>query len=96
MPSYSEGFGLPAIEAMACSAPMLSSDRGSLPEVVGEAGIYFDPFDTNAIAEAIIEMVENTELRARLSANALARAKLFTWERAARLTLTHLEAMPRD
>jgi glycosyltransferase involved in cell wall biosynthesis len=95
MPSYSEGFGLPAIEAMACSAPMLSSDRGSLPEVVGDAGIYFDPFDTAAISEAIIEMVENDELRAHLSANALARAKLFTWERAARLTLAHLEAMPR-
>lgn len=95
MPSYSEGFGLPAIEAMACSAPMLSSDRGSLPEVVGDAGLYFDPFDTAAISEAIIEIVENSELRARLSANALARAKLFTWERAARMTLAHLEAMPR-
>jgi glycosyltransferase involved in cell wall biosynthesis len=95
MPSYSEGFGLPAIEAMACSAPVLSSDRGSLPEVVGDAGIYFDPFDTTAISEAIIEMVGNDELRARLSANALAQARLFTWERAARLTLSHLEAMPR-
>lgn len=95
MPSYSEGFGLPAIEAMACSAPMLSSDRGSLPEVVGDAGIYFDPFDPVAISDAIIEMVENKELRAKLSANALARAQLFTWENAARLALTHLEAMQR-
>lgn len=96
MPSYSEGFGLPAIEAMACSAPMLSSDRGSLPEVVGDAGIYFDPFDTTAIANAIIEIVENDELRAQLSAKALARAQLFTWERAARMTLQHLENMPRN
>lgn len=95
MPSYSEGFGLPAIEAMACSAPILSSDHGSLPEVVGNAGLYFDPFDTDAISDAIIEMVENDALRARLSANALARAKLFTWERAARMTLAHLEAMAR-
>jgi glycosyltransferase involved in cell wall biosynthesis len=95
MPSYSEGFGLPAIEAMACSAPVLSSDRGSLPEVVGDAGIYFDPFDSNAISEAIIEMVENDALRARLSANALEQARQFTWERAARMTLSHLEAMPR-
>jgi glycosyltransferase involved in cell wall biosynthesis len=95
MPSYTEGFGLPAVEAMACSAPVLSSDRGSLPEVVGDAGIYFDPFDTTAISEAIIEMVENDALRARLSVNALAQASLFSWERAARMTLAHLEAMPR-
>ncbi len=95
MPSYSEGFGLPAIEAMACAAPLLSSDRGSLPEVVGDAGLYFDPFDVTAIANAIIEMVKDDALRARLSANALARAPAFTWERAARMTLAHLEAMAR-
>ncbi|CAA0078915.1 Mannosylfructose-phosphate synthase [Halioglobus japonicus] len=91
MPSFSEGFGLPAIEAMACSAPVLSSDRGSLPEVVGDAGLYFDPFDTQDICKAIIEIVENAALRARLSANAVARSRAFTWERAARLTLRHLE-----
>ncbi len=96
MPSFSEGFGLPAIEAMACSAPVLASDRGSLPEVIGDAGIYFDPFDTEAIAAAIVEIVENAELRRRLSSNALARAREFTWERAARLTLKHLESMHRS
>jgi glycosyltransferase involved in cell wall biosynthesis len=95
MPSYSEGFGLPAIEAMACSAPVLASDRGSLPEVVGDAGIYFDPFDVEAISRAIVEMVENDALRAKLSSNALVRARTFTWQRAAQLTLTHLEAMSR-
>jgi len=95
MPSYSEGFGLPAIEAMACAAPVLASDRGSLPEVVGDAGIYFDPFDVDSISRALVEMVENDTLRARLSANALARAGSFTWQRAAQLTLTHLEAMSR-
>jgi len=95
MPSYSEGFGLPAIEAMACGAPVLSSDRGSLPEVVGDAGIYFDPFDVESISNALVEMVENSDLRSRLSAVAEERAKEFTWERAARLTLTHLEGMCR-
>jgi len=95
MPSFSEGFGLPAIEAMACGAPMLSSNRGSLPEVVGDAGVYFDPFDVQAISEAIVTMTGDAELRSRLSANAIARATGFTWERAARLTLTHLENLPR-
>lgn len=93
MPSYSEGFGLPAVEAMACAAPVLSSDRGALPEVVGDAGVYFDPFDAQSVASAIVAMGEDAELRSRLSSNALARARSFTWERAARLTLRHLEAL---
>jgi glycosyltransferase involved in cell wall biosynthesis len=95
MPSYSEGFGLPAIEAMACAAPVLASNCGSLPEVVGDAGVFFDPFNVDSISDAIIEIVENESLRAQLSVKALARAAGFTWERAAQLTLTHLEAMSR-
>jgi glycosyltransferase involved in cell wall biosynthesis len=95
MPSFSEGFGLPAVEAMACGVPVLSSDRGALPEVVADAGVYFNPFDANAIANAIVEMLENDALRAHLSENALARAQTFTWRRAARLTLRHLEDLLR-
>ena len=93
MPSYSEGFGLPAIEAMACGAPVLASDRGSLPEVVGDAGVYFDPFDAISISQAIVRMVESDTLRAQLSRNAVSRARNFTWQQAAQMTLTHLEAM---
>ena len=93
MPSYSEGFGLPAVEAMACSAPVLASNRGSLPEVVGDAGIYFDPLDVPAITQAIIEIGENDALRTQLSSIAVARARQFTWRRAAQLTLAHLERM---
>ncbi len=78
---------------MACGAPVLSSDRGSLPEVVGDAGLYFDPFDTESISEALIEMVENTSLREKLAHSAVNRAGQFTWERVARVTLQHLEAM---
>ena len=93
MPSYSEGFGLPAIEAMACGAPVLASNRGSLPEVVGDAGIYFDPFNIESISNAIIEMAENNRLRLELSSNALTRARTFTWQHSAQVTLSHLEAM---
>lgn len=95
MPSFSEGFGLPAIEAMACGAPVLSSTLGSLPEVVGEAGIYFDPHDSVQIADAIVQMTTDPQKRSELSALGLERAPLFTWERAARLALTHMENMPR-
>jgi glycosyltransferase involved in cell wall biosynthesis len=93
MPSFSEGFGLPAVEAMACSAPVLASNRGSLPEVVGDAGVYFDPFDVASITSAIIELGENDALRMQLSSAAVARAGQFTWRRAAELTLAHLEKM---
>jgi len=95
MPSYSEGFGLPAVEAMACATPVLSSNRGALPEVVAEGGLYFDPFDARSIATAIVSIVEDDALQSRLSINALSRAESFTWERAARLTIEHLEAMQR-
>ena len=78
---------------MACGAPVLSSDRGSLPEVVGDAGLYFDPFDIESISAALIEMVENTSLREQLAHSAMSRAGQFSWERVARLTLQHLEAM---
>jgi glycosyltransferase involved in cell wall biosynthesis len=95
MPSYSEGFGLPAVEAMACGSPVLSSTLGSLPEVVGDAGIYFDPFNIDEIATAITRMVSDEAGHARLSAIALERAPQFTWDNAARLVLTHIESMVR-
>ena len=53
LPSLLEGFGLPAVEAMACGTPVISSRAGSLPEVVGEAGVYFDPTDVGSMAGAI-------------------------------------------
>ncbi len=96
MPSYSEGFGLPAIEAMACGTPVLSSTLGSLPEVVGDAGLYFDPFDCNAISDAILRIVNDDELCDSLSRKSIARAREFTWERAAVMALDHLEKLPRS
>ena len=72
---------------MQCGVPVIVGDRTSLPEVVGDAGVLVDPFDVNALAAAIEKVVSEPALRARLSAQGLARAKLFDWRQTARQTL---------
>lgn len=84
-PSLWEGFGLPAVEAMQCGVPVIASRRGALPEVVGEAGLFFDPLDTDDIARAVLGFLEDPALRARLKEAAPLRARRFSWERAAEL-----------
>ncbi len=84
-PSLWEGFGLPAVEAMQCGLPVLASRRGSLPEVVGDAGLFFDPESPADIARCVLGFLEDAPLRARLRAAAPARAATFSWERAAEL-----------
>ena len=91
MPSLSEGFGLPAIEAMACGTPVLASNVGAVPEVVGDAGLYFDPTCPEQIASAIHRIASDAEDRAMLQRKALDRASRFTWTRAAELTYAVLE-----
>jgi glycosyltransferase involved in cell wall biosynthesis len=86
-PSYFEGFGLPPLEAMQCGVPVIVGDRTSLPEVVGDAAVLVDPFDVHALAGAIEKVVSDSDLRARLSVQGLARAKLFEWRETARQTL---------
>ncbi len=83
LPSLWEGFGLPALEAMACGTPVLASDRGSLPEVVGDAGLFFDPERTDRLAEAAIRLLTAPGLRDQLAGRALDRAGMFGWDRAA-------------
>src|SRR5207249_838025 len=80
-PSLYEGFGLPVLEAMACGTPVVTSNRSSLPEVVGDAGITIDPHDSEALADALVSLLEDHEARADLSSRGLARASAFTWER---------------
>jgi glycosyltransferase involved in cell wall biosynthesis len=85
-PSLYEGFGLPVLEAMACGAPVISSTASSLPEVAGDAGVLIDPNDIDALAGAIKQVARSPDLRAALSAQGMARASAFTWERMARQT----------
>jgi glycosyltransferase involved in cell wall biosynthesis len=86
-PSLMEGFGLPPVEAMACGIPILSSTAGSLPEVVGDAGLYFDPTDVEAMAEVLARFCDDPTGRDRLAERALRRAARFTWEASARALL---------
>jgi glycosyltransferase involved in cell wall biosynthesis len=91
-PSLYEGFGLPALEAMACGTPVLTSGCSSLPEVVGDAAQLVDPLNTEAIADGLARLANDEALRAALRERGLARAATFTWERTARETLEVLRA----
>ncbi len=83
LPSHYEGFGLTALEAMACGTPPVVSDRSSLPEVVGDAGLLVNPDDADSIAEALRRLLTDSKLRDTLRAAGLARARTFTWWRTA-------------
>jgi glycosyltransferase involved in cell wall biosynthesis len=86
-PSLMEGFGLPPVEAMACGTPVLYSRAGSLPEVVGDAGLSFDPNHVRAIAATIRTFFEGHNDRTTFAAKALARAQSFTWEKSVQAIL---------
>jgi glycosyltransferase involved in cell wall biosynthesis len=85
--SRHEGFGLPALEAMACGVPLIASDRSSLPEVVGDAAFALDPDDERQIGGSIIAALTQEELAADMRAKGLAQAAQFSWEKTATETL---------
>lgn len=84
-PSLYEGFGLPVIEAMACGTPTLTSNVTSLPEIAGDAALLVSPYETEAIAHGIEQIVHDDEIRKRIIEKGLQRVKLFSWDRSADL-----------
>lgn len=92
-PSWHEGFGLPALEAMACGAPVIASNTSSLPEVVGLHEALFDPFDLDAIAGKLAQVLTDADFREQLIAHGLKQSSRFSWECTVTRALVALERL---
>jgi len=86
IPSFYEGFGLPALEAMACGTPVVAADRGSLPEIVGDAGLLVNPEDPDELADAVRRLLADDQLRTELARRGGIQAARFSWPETARRT----------
>lgn len=86
-PSLSEGFGIPIIEAMACGTPVITSNLSAMPEVAGDGALLIDPFSEQAIADKILELERDPELRSEQQIYGLQRARLFSWKQNAAMLL---------
>ena len=90
-PSYFEGFGIPPLEAMRCGTPTITGNRTCFPEIIADGGLMVDPFDEQAMLEAILQVFSDSNLRADLRKKGIKRASLFDWKETARQTLTVYE-----
>ncbi len=86
-PSYYEGFGLPVLEAMTLGTPVITSNTSSLPEVAGDAALFVDPNDPSSLAEAILRVLSDSQLRDELISKGKERAKLYSWQNTAKETI---------
>jgi glycosyltransferase involved in cell wall biosynthesis len=94
LPSIVENFGLVLLEAMNCKLPIIASNNGACPEVVGNAGLLFDPRNSKDLANKIMEIIENKETHKELKQNGLQRAEYFTWKKSAeQYYIKYLEAL---
>jgi len=93
--SLHEGFGLQALEAMSCGAPVIGADASGLPEVVGLKEALFDPFDVAAISNKLDQTLRDGNFRARLREHGLRQAKLLSWDQTARRAIAAWEALPQ-
>lgn len=91
LPSLWEGFGIPVVDAMACGVPVLTSNVSSLPEVVGDAGLTFDPYSIKDMESKILEVINNSKLREELIKKGLKRVNKFSWEKMAQKVLEVFE-----
>ena len=89
--SVYEGFGLPPLEAMSVGVPVITGDRTSLPEVVGNAGLKIDPYSQQECEQALVKLISDQDLRSRLSELSAMQAKKFTWEKASADTWNTLQ-----
>jgi glycosyltransferase involved in cell wall biosynthesis len=92
-PSLYEGFGIPVLEAMACGTPVITSNLTSLPEVAGDAALLVDPYDTEALASALLKLLENKSLREELKERGFNRTKNFSWKKAAQEMIRAYETL---
>jgi glycosyltransferase involved in cell wall biosynthesis len=92
-PSWHEGFGLPALEAMSCGAPVIGGDAGSLPEVIGLEEALFDPFEVSAITAHLAKALDDDGFRHRLREHGLRQGRNFSWDKTAQLAISVWEAL---
>lgn len=94
-PSWHEGFGLPALEAMACGAATIGANTSSLPEVIGNSEALFDPFEVGSISKKMSQVLENKTFQIQLKQCALKQAQKFSWDATAKRAFSAWEALPR-